>query len=111
MTGGTNSVTVDGETLEQVECFTLLDCFIDKQGGSDENLKARVGKAREAPLQPKNTWNSERLSTDIKVRIFHTNIETVLLCMGFSNTTNTYELLTRSLACLLAFRQNSFMLA
>ncbi|VDO50501.1 unnamed protein product [Schistosoma margrebowiei] len=70
-----NPITLDGETLEDVESFTYLRSIIDEQGGSDADVKARIGKARVAFLQLKNIWNSRQLSTNIKVRIFNTNVK------------------------------------
>ncbi|VDP56208.1 unnamed protein product [Schistosoma curassoni] len=75
----TNPVTIDRENFEDVKAFTYLDSIIDGQGGSDADVKARVGKARAAYLQPKNIWDSKQLSTNTKVTIFNTNINTVLL--------------------------------
>ncbi|VDP30334.1 unnamed protein product [Schistosoma margrebowiei] len=49
-----NPITLDGVTLEDVESFTAF-------------------------LQLKNIWNSKKLSTNIKVRIFNTNVKAVLL--------------------------------
>ncbi|VDP18325.1 unnamed protein product [Schistosoma margrebowiei] len=72
-------ITLDGKTLEDVESFTYLGSIIDEQGGSDADVKARIGKARTAFLQLKNIWNSKQLSTNIKVRIFNTNVKAVLL--------------------------------
>ncbi|VDP54255.1 unnamed protein product [Schistosoma margrebowiei] len=74
-----SSITLDGKTLEDVESFTYLGSTVDEQGGSDANVKARIGKARTAFLQLKNVWNLKQLSTNIKVRIFNTNVKTVLL--------------------------------
>ncbi|VDO87718.1 unnamed protein product [Schistosoma margrebowiei] len=74
-----NPITLDGETLEDVESFTYLGSIIDELGGSDADVKARIGKARTAFLQLKNIWNSTQLSTNVKVRIFKTNVKTVLL--------------------------------
>ncbi|CAH8435903.1 unnamed protein product [Schistosoma intercalatum] len=74
-----NPITLDGETLEDVESFTYLGSIIDEQGGSDADVKARIGKTRAAFLQLKNIWNSKQLSTNIKVRIFNTNVKAVLL--------------------------------
>ncbi|VDP17203.1 unnamed protein product [Schistosoma margrebowiei] len=74
-----NPITLDGETLEEVESFTYLGSIIDEQGGSDADVKKRIGKARTAFLQLKNIWNSKQLSTNIKVRIFNTNVKAVLL--------------------------------
>ncbi|VDP30881.1 unnamed protein product [Schistosoma margrebowiei] len=74
-----NPITLDGQTLEDVESFTYLGSIIDEQGGSDADVKARIGKARTTFLQLKNIWNSKQLSTNIKVRIFNTNVKAVLL--------------------------------
>ncbi|VDP66889.1 unnamed protein product [Schistosoma curassoni] len=78
-TENSNPMTLDGQTLEDVESFTYMGSIIDEQGGSDADIKVRIGKARTALLQLKNIWNSKQLSTNIKVRIFDTNVKAVLL--------------------------------
>ncbi|VDP68130.1 unnamed protein product [Schistosoma curassoni] len=78
-TENTNPITVEGETLEDVESFTYLGSIIDEQGGSNVDIKARISKATAASLQSKNIWNSKQLSTNIKVTIFNTNVKAVLL--------------------------------
>ncbi|VDP04401.1 unnamed protein product [Schistosoma margrebowiei] len=78
-TACTNPITIDGEELEDVKTFTYLCSIIDEHGGSDVDVKARIGKERAAYLQRKNIWNSKQLSTNTKVRIFNTNVKTVLL--------------------------------
>ncbi|VDO90563.1 unnamed protein product [Schistosoma margrebowiei] len=50
-TENANPITVDGETLEDVESFTYLRSIIDEQGGSDADIKTRIGKPRAAFLQ------------------------------------------------------------
>ncbi|VDO55034.1 unnamed protein product [Schistosoma margrebowiei] len=49
-----NPITIEGEDLEDVKSFTYLDSIIDEHGGSDEDVKARIDKARSAYLQMKN---------------------------------------------------------
>ncbi|VDP85300.1 unnamed protein product [Schistosoma mattheei] len=78
----TSPITIDGEDLEDVETFTYLSSIIEEQGGSDADVKARIGIARAAYLQLRNIWNSKQLSTNTKVRIFNTNVKTVLLSTG-----------------------------
>ncbi|VDP40827.1 unnamed protein product [Schistosoma margrebowiei] len=78
-TACTNPVTIDGEDLEDVSTFTYLGSIIDEHGGSDADMKMRIGKATAAYLQLKNIWNSKQLSTNNKVKIFNTNVKTVLL--------------------------------
>ncbi|VDP54823.1 unnamed protein product [Schistosoma curassoni] len=74
-----NPITIDGKALEDVKTFTYLDNIIDEHGGSDADVKARIGKARATYLQLRNIWNAKQLSTNIEVRIFNTNVKTVLL--------------------------------
>ncbi|VDP73087.1 unnamed protein product [Schistosoma curassoni] len=54
-----NPITIDGETLEDVESFTCLGSIIDEQGGPDADVKATIGKTRVAFPQLKNIWNSK----------------------------------------------------
>ncbi|VDP45385.1 unnamed protein product [Schistosoma mattheei] len=61
-TKNSSPITLDGETLEDVESFTDLGSVIDEQGGSDADVKARIGKTMVAFLQLKNIWNSKQLS-------------------------------------------------
>ncbi|VDO84160.1 unnamed protein product [Schistosoma margrebowiei] len=53
-TACTNPVTIDGEDLEDLKTFTYLSSIIDEHGGSDADVKARIGKARAAYLQLEN---------------------------------------------------------
>ncbi|VDP63692.1 unnamed protein product [Schistosoma curassoni] len=63
-TACTNPITIDGEDLEDVKTFTYLGSIIDEQGGSDADVKARIGKARAAYLQLRNIWNSKQQSNN-----------------------------------------------
>ncbi|VDP17105.1 unnamed protein product [Schistosoma margrebowiei] len=47
--------------------ITYLGNIIDEQGGSDADVKARIGKARAAYLRLKNIWNSKQLSNNTKL--------------------------------------------
>ncbi|KAH9594385.1 Laminin subunit gamma-1 [Schistosoma haematobium] len=61
-TVNTNAITLDGEVLEDMETFTCMDSIIYKQGGSDEDVNAKIDKERVAFLQLKNIWNSKQMS-------------------------------------------------
>ncbi|VDP44917.1 unnamed protein product [Schistosoma margrebowiei] len=78
-TACTDPITIDRENLEDVKTFTYLGSIIDEHGESDADVNARIGKATAAYLQLRNIWNSKQLSTNTKVRIFNTNVKTVLL--------------------------------
>ncbi|VDP01868.1 unnamed protein product [Schistosoma margrebowiei] len=58
-TACTNLITIDGGDLEDVKTFKYLGSIIDEHGGSDTDVKARIGKARAAYLQLRNIWNSK----------------------------------------------------
>ena len=68
------------KAIEEVEHFTYLGSIVDTQGGTEADVKARIGKARVAFLQLKNVWNwkSNVLSLINKIKIFNTNAKTVL---------------------------------
>ncbi|VDO64723.1 unnamed protein product [Schistosoma margrebowiei] len=72
-------ITLDGKTLEDVKTFTYLGSIIDEHGESDADVKSQIGKVRAAYLQLKKICSSKQLSTNTKVRIFNTNVKTVLL--------------------------------
>lgn len=74
-----NPITLEGKTLEEVETFTYLGSVINKQGGTDMDVKERIRKARTAFIQLRNIWSSKELSVKTKVRIFNTNVKAVLL--------------------------------
>ena len=75
----TAPVTLEGEALEEVDSFTYLGSIIDRQGGTEADVRARIGKARAAFLQLRNIWSSRELSFRTKVRLFNTNVKAVLL--------------------------------
>ena len=62
-----------------VDCFSYLGSAIDRQGGTDRDVTARFGKARAAFVMLKNIWVSKKISTRTKLRIFISNVKSVLL--------------------------------
>ncbi|KAK7097424.1 hypothetical protein V1264_004408 [Littorina saxatilis] len=78
-TANTTPITLNGEALQEVDNFTYLGSVVDKQGGTDVDVRVRIGKARAAFLQLKNVWASADLSINTKLRIFNTTVKSVLL--------------------------------
>ena len=72
-------VTVGGEPIRQVESFVYLRSVVEKQGGTDRNVTARIGKARAAFLVLKNIWASRGISMRTKLRIFNSNTKSIML--------------------------------
>ena len=72
-------VTVGGEPIREVESFVYLGSVVDQQGGTDRDVTARIGKARAAFGMAKNVWASGGISMRTKLRIFNSNVKSVLL--------------------------------
>ena len=72
-------ITLEGEALEEVESFTYLGSIVDKKGGTDVDVRVRIGKARAAFHQLNNIWRSTDLGTNTKNGIFNTIVKPVFL--------------------------------
>ena len=73
------TVEVRGKVLEEVDNFTYLGSIVDKEGGTGKDIKARIQKARGAFAMLKNIWKSKQISIKTKLRIFNSNVKSVLL--------------------------------
>ncbi|XP_016361242.1 alpha-N-acetylgalactosaminide alpha-2,6-sialyltransferase 5-like [Sinocyclocheilus anshuiensis] len=60
-------VILNGSPLEEVQSFIYLGSIFDQQGGTETDVKARIGKTRAAFIQLKNIWNSRDLSLATKI--------------------------------------------
>ena len=59
--------------------FTFLGSIVSKKGGTDKDIQARIGKARQAFAMLRPIWRSTALTTKTKLRVFGSNVKTVLL--------------------------------
>ena len=59
--------------------FIYLGNIVSKKGGTDEDIQARIGKARRAFVMLRPIWRSTALTTKTKLRIFESNVKAVLL--------------------------------
>ena len=65
--------------LEDVQSFTYLGSIVTSHGGADEDVKSRIGKARQPFNILRPVWHSTSMSIKTKLRIFSTNVNSVLL--------------------------------
>ena len=65
-----NSIQLRCEDIEDVEQFTYLGSVVSGDGGTDRDIKSRIGKA---------TAETQVISVKTKLRIFNTNVKSVLL--------------------------------
>lgn len=71
-------IVLDGGVIERVESFQYLGSIITTSGGADEDVKQRILKARRAFIQLNPIWKSSHLRRKTKLRIFQTNVKSVL---------------------------------
>ena len=72
-------ITLENTPLEYVESFTYLGSIIDRQGGTDADVVARIAKARTALVQFNKVWKASKISRKTKLRLFNSNVKSVLL--------------------------------
>ena len=68
-----------GQQLEEVEWFTYLGSNMDGEGGTERDVAARINKARMAFGMLGNIWKEGSISLHTKLRIFNSNVKSVLL--------------------------------
>ena len=99
-------ILLRGEALDEVDSFTYLGSMVTKDGGTEAGIAARIGKARAAFKQLKNVWRFVDLSRKTKIRIFNSNVKSVLYYGSETwrtSVTNSNKLQTFFNSCL---RQN-----
>ena len=52
---------------------------MDKKGGIEVDIKARIGKARLAFTQLQKVWKATKVSIKTKIRLFNSNVKSVLM--------------------------------
>ena len=65
--------------IEYVESFTYPGGIISKTGGTEEDIKSRIGKDRYVFVILKPVWNSMKNLLKTKLTIFNSNVKSVLL--------------------------------
>nr|KAG5705879.1 hypothetical protein BaRGS_030769 [Batillaria attramentaria] len=75
-------VTISRKAVEGVSEFVYLGSKMSQTGGTDEDIKAKVKKARQAFAILKPVWRATTISTNTKLRIFNSNVKSVLLYLA-----------------------------
>ena len=88
-------ITVGEGTIEAVNDFIYLGSKMQADGDSEPDIKRRISKASQAFSMLKNVWKSKKLSHNTKIRIFKSNVLSVLLygCESWKITTTISRLL------------------
>ena len=72
-------IKVYQDDVEDVEDFTYLGSRISKGGDSKSEITSRISKAKHSFHLLKKTWKSKKIKLKTKLRIFKSNVLSVLL--------------------------------
>ena len=72
-------VKLGEQDIEDVTEFTYLGAKVTKDGNTEAEIKTRINKARGAFAALKNIWKTKMISKKTKIRIFKSNVLSVLL--------------------------------
>ena len=80
-TSNTEKVQVDGQDIEEVESFVYLSANVSNEGGTEDGIKARLGKARLPYNKLDKFWKNSQFTirTELKVNVFTSSVISVLL--------------------------------
>ena len=78
-TRNADKIELDGEEIDEVEDFMYIGSKISRDSGSDRGIQVRIRKARTVFTILAPVWRSKVISRKTKLRIFNTNIKSVLL--------------------------------
>ena len=73
------AITIDNEEVESVERFSYLGACVSRTGGSDEDIKLRIGKARAVFKKLGKVWRASQFSSRTKIKMFNSLVKPVLL--------------------------------
>jgi len=96
-------IELQGENILDTDRFTYLGSMVSQDGGADDDIRSRINKARFAFTTLHAIWRSKTLSLQNKIRIFNTNVKSVLLYGSETwrvTKTNTKKLQTFVNSCL-----------
>ena len=75
----TTPIQLEGNSIKVTDKFSYLGSIVSETGGTDEDIRSRIGKARHAFVTLRPIWKSTPISVKTKVRIFNSNVKSVLL--------------------------------
>lgn len=77
-TTNNEEVQVDDRDIDDVESFVYLVAHVSLCGGTEDDIKVRLGKARAAYSKLEKIWKNSHFTIKNKIKIFKSNIISVL---------------------------------
>ena len=78
-TTSTEPIQIGNTQLEEVGKFVYLGSTVTQTGGTDEDVKARIYKARHTFANLHKVWSSKNIRVNTKLKIFNSNVKSILL--------------------------------
>jgi hypothetical protein len=90
-TSNTQKFSLEDTEIEEVESFVCLGSVVSKTGGTEKDVSSRIKKANGLFIQLYPIWRNHNISKRVKIRIFNTNVKSVLLyaCETWKTTNQT----------------------
>ena len=71
------AIQLQGKEIKEADSFTYLGSVVSKDGGTEEDIRNRINKARHAFNTLRPIWRATFLSLQNKIRMFGTNVTQV----------------------------------
>ena len=65
--------------IEEADFFVYLGSVVSESGGTEEDVASRIKKANGVFVQLYPVWRKLNISNEFKIRIFNTNVKSVLV--------------------------------
>ena len=73
------NIELNGQQISCISSFTYLGSIVTSDGGAEQEIKTRLGKARSAFQRLRNIWKSTYISRHTKIKIYNSCVLSVLL--------------------------------
>ncbi|XP_078581995.1 uncharacterized protein LOC144865280 [Branchiostoma floridae x Branchiostoma japonicum] len=84
----TVKTTIRGQDLEEVQDFKYLGSYISSDSNIEKEVSTRIGMAAQAFNKLRNIWKASTLKQKTKLRIYRSNVRSVLLYAAETWRTN-----------------------
>ena len=72
-------IMLENEEIDDVNEFLYLGAYVNKHGGTDQDIRSRIGKATGAYNKLRKVWSSGKYWRRTKMRLLNSNVFSVLL--------------------------------
>jgi hypothetical protein len=78
-TSNNKPIEIDGTAVDNVKHFIYLGATVSETGGTNKDIRRRLGHARLAYNKLKSVWNNSQFGRKTKMKLLKSNVLSVLL--------------------------------